>query len=759
MWERVPDQTHPLNWNTADLLPHLCKDVEIISTSGLFDEKWYLQKYIDVAMVGMVPIEHYLLVGSRLGRKPSAGFDPVAYLAAHKDVAKAGMDPLMHYIKFGRKEGRRLSAAMPNRSAGTDGPPAEAPKDKDYSTVASSSLFDRAWYAATYKDAVGDEDPIAHYLRIGATLGFDPGPNFSTSLYIDAYRDVKSAKVNPLSHYIKSGYREGRLPKPAPRLNRLGLVRFTPEERGTPQTLLNFDAPPIHVPGIESERIAIHLHLFFTDTAEEIVHGLRNLRHPFTLLVSVQESENSEHWTAFFRKRLPCAAEVVVRTVANRGRDVAPWVVGFADLIRESTLFCHIHSKRSHHNKSHSGWFSYLLHTMLGSIGVVDGILKIFADSPKVGVVAPCYFWTLADQPNYGRNREIVGNLYARLSGGNVVPDECPDYPAGSFFWVRTPVLKPLFDLNLLPDDFAEERGQIDNTVAHAVERVMGLLPAVTGKELHLVTVDVAYDLTRFVNVQRKRLAHAVKVTPKPLLPPRGRIAVYSCVSGSYEEITPLATNTEGSDFFLFTDDAEAKVPEGHHKRFPNYINPAPVRTARYVKTHPHVWFRDYDYAFWCDSNIHFFGDFSVYANMLDEADADCGFIAHPVRETFLEEGLELIEKRIVDRTLAEAQMARYSNSPAVLSSRLIETNFFICRPRSPKVAKFMGLWWAEINRFTHRDQLSINYALHQAGIKWINIIPVGYSARCHPDFALFAHQAKDRSRVIEFIRDEAYES
>lgn len=39
-----------------------------------FDPEWYLQTYPDVAQVGMDPVEHYVWIGKRLGRRPNPGF-------------------------------------------------------------------------------------------------------------------------------------------------------------------------------------------------------------------------------------------------------------------------------------------------------------------------------------------------------------------------------------------------------------------------------------------------------------------------------------------------------------------------------------------------------------------------------------------------------------------------------------------------------------------------------------------------------------
>lgn len=82
---------------------------EALRKSGLFDERYYLEQYPDVKMLGMDPVEHYLWIGTTLGRNPSAQFSTCKYLDWHKDVAAANINPLLHYVKAGRSEGRRIA--------------------------------------------------------------------------------------------------------------------------------------------------------------------------------------------------------------------------------------------------------------------------------------------------------------------------------------------------------------------------------------------------------------------------------------------------------------------------------------------------------------------------------------------------------------------------------------------------------------------------------------------------------------------------
>ncbi len=86
---------------------------------------------------------------------------------------------------------------------------------KEYRIVDQSGLFDRTYYVSRYPDiAQAGVDPLVHYLETGWKEQRDPNPLFCTAYYVGRNPDVKESSCNPLLHYILSGNEELRDPSP-----------------------------------------------------------------------------------------------------------------------------------------------------------------------------------------------------------------------------------------------------------------------------------------------------------------------------------------------------------------------------------------------------------------------------------------------------------------------------------------------------------------------------------------------------------------
>ena len=228
-----------------------------------------------------------------------------------------------------------------------------------------------------------------------------------------------------------------------------------------------FDGELFNQPG----KIAIQAHIFYLDLLKEMANACANMPYKFDALISIVDAGAVEKVRAAFEK-IPNAEKVIVRVVPNRGRDVAPFLVGFGDLLPEYDFALHIHTKKSLYTGSEQqNWRKYLLDALLGSPERIRKIFKAFADDNAVGVIYP---HPAANVPyvafTWLSNREVGYRLLERIG----VPPNRTDYfdfPAGTMFWMRTAALKKIFQANFTIEDFPPEQGQNDGTIAHAFER------------------------------------------------------------------------------------------------------------------------------------------------------------------------------------------------------------------------------------------------------------------------------------------------
>jgi phospholipase/lecithinase/hemolysin len=95
-----------------------------MATTNYFDEKYYLQKYPDVAKAitnGTIPdaLTHFRNFGKYEGRDPNPMFDTKYYLEKNPDVAEAvkkgGITPFEHFVNFGQYEQRDPSSKFSNK--------------------------------------------------------------------------------------------------------------------------------------------------------------------------------------------------------------------------------------------------------------------------------------------------------------------------------------------------------------------------------------------------------------------------------------------------------------------------------------------------------------------------------------------------------------------------------------------------------------------------------------------------------------------
>lgn len=230
--------------------------------------------------------------------------------------------------------------------------------------------------------------------------------------------------------------------------------------------------------------VAVHIHVFYPELILDIRSYLENIPVGFHCYVTTDTPDKAGQ----IKKILFDISNMTaldIRIVENRGRDIYPLVSVLASDLARHELVLHIHTKCSPHNAwALSGWRRYLMESLLGTPKRVTAIFQQFMQDQTLGIFFPAYYHSIKSlvypqRTNGGYiaptpNDEYIHVLLDRagkkkneLHGVDVTL-----YPAGDMFWFRGRALEPFIKMNLTVDDFAIERGQVNGTLAHAIERM-----------------------------------------------------------------------------------------------------------------------------------------------------------------------------------------------------------------------------------------------------------------------------------------------
>jgi GT2 family glycosyltransferase len=165
------------------------------------------------------------------------------------------------------------------------------------------------------------------------------------------------------------------------------------------------------------------------------------------------------------------------------------------------------------------------------------------------------------------------------------------------------------------------------------------------------------------------------------------------------------------------------------------------TRTARYVKTHPHILLDDCDVAIWVDSNILLTQNICGLVESFLKSGMPVAGIPHPIRRCVYEEAEACLSQGKDEHEVIQAQMEKY-RSEGFQTDGLIESNVMMFDLKDSRTHVLLNDWWREIVGGSKRDQLSVNYVLGRNNMDFYNLTERPVSARNHAAFALVPHDS-----------------
>lgn len=149
----------------------------------LFDERFYLSNYPDVAASTTDALLHYLKQGWKEDRQPHPLFD-IAYYKSRATAAGIAVqgNPVLHFLE----NWSRLR-------------------------INPNPVFDGNYYIEVNSDVQhGGSNPLIHYIRWGRNEGRQPSRQFHPATYLFLNPDVDLTGIDPFDHYVRFGHSEGR---------------------------------------------------------------------------------------------------------------------------------------------------------------------------------------------------------------------------------------------------------------------------------------------------------------------------------------------------------------------------------------------------------------------------------------------------------------------------------------------------------------------------------------------------------------------
>lgn len=410
--------------------------------SPFFNTRYYLKSYNDVAQKKMNPLVHYLTNGGRESRRPSDEFDVQAYLAAHPTSPESGKTPAEHCIMtYGSFDWRPQQSRLPAISSAA--------------IKTFVKFFDAEYYISHNNDvAAASLDPLNHFINNGQYEYRDPAPDFDT-FYVHKLLKSALGMQDSLINLLHNFNNVNNV-----KLQNDEAIRLNEAEVASTEFVIENEST-----------LCVHVHCYYPELISEAIAGFRNLPAASTIVITTTSEADGEFIKNCLTK-FGVRQRAFVRVVANRGRDIAPFLIGCRDIWDKFDIVLHLHTKKSTHVYWGDDWRRYLFDQTLGSKQLIDSILAAFRTNPNLGCLYPRNYYRIREFVEVENNKSNITNYLKSvgLEGDTTIQ---ADYPAGSMAWYRTASLSRLFDQEITLEHFEEENHQVDLTFAHALERIL----------------------------------------------------------------------------------------------------------------------------------------------------------------------------------------------------------------------------------------------------------------------------------------------
>ncbi len=396
-----------------------------------------------------------------------------------------------------------------------------------YFLIKRSGMFDKNYYLLKNPDVRNaDIDPLWHFVKFGWREGRNPSEFFNGNEYLDLYYDVRAANINPLIHYIKFGASENRLPKKLQsdheRSSKIFLEDISIEKRRhqlfkiVPYFLDPFFDVTKQATIDSSANIAVHLHVFNNTKLNEMLQLLNNFPCNIDLFVSSSIDLRQEEIRVYINNKVKSVNTVFFSTKILFQNDLVPLFTCFGQHLLGYDYVCHIHNQYPPSESTTTSNFQQNLFEIIGSKQTISQIIELLQKDAKFVYPSPNEF-----QHDYLNNGWADYFKISKILLYNLLNKSIEDYPENEFpqdsiFWARTSSLQGFFHINeeeyiTYQHEFSQD--EFDN----ALKRLL-LIPSLdhTGRNYRIQST-ISFEKSPYYECQRDYSENTSKSNVKVL--------------------------------------------------------------------------------------------------------------------------------------------------------------------------------------------------------------------------------------------------
>ncbi len=255
----------------------------------------------------------------------------------------------------------------------------------------------------------------------------------------------------------------------------------------------------------------------------------------------------------------------------------------------------------------------------------------------------------------------------------------------------------------------------------------------------------IRYILSGYI-FERKAILKSLQ-QPNEFIPSKNsyklpRIAVYTVSTGGYDQIREPEYIDAGMDYFVFT---KSKMKPNSVWKVLDVGNRCDGMTAleqsRFVKTHPQLYFHDYEISIYIDANILIQKDIRPLIYKMIDSKKTIAIHRHNCRDCIYHEARIVWAQKRAKFIDILKQILSYKKEGFPSHYGLFENNIIIRFHNDPKCVDIMETWWNEIITKTKRDQLSFAYSLWKNNVNSDFVMSLGNCSRNSEYFSIVSHK------------------